>query len=176
MRRSSRRLSGTPRQRVGSLPIYVIDVAFKLQLPDARPVGPLNSRGAEHAPAGTRMKRRDRMAAPSLRSARAFVRAVAYHQRIVARFDAWKTCHVLRLSAALPSLRSRILPWHSIRAVCRCERIIAQAPAWLPAHVPGHPFPNHAAQARSHTYRWLIDCCMDRCKATPASAPLTLMR
>ncbi|CEH89562.1 hypothetical protein XACG117_1780112 [Xanthomonas citri pv. citri] len=57
IRRSSRRLSGTPRQRVGSLPIHPTDVAFKLQPPDARPVGPLNSRGAEHAPAGTRMSK-----------------------------------------------------------------------------------------------------------------------
>ncbi len=71
MHKSSRRLSETSRQLVGSRPIYATDVAFKLQLPDARPVGPLNSRGAEHAPAGTRRRegakarRRDRMVALS---------------------------------------------------------------------------------------------------------------
>ncbi|NJC47851.1 UNVERIFIED_ORG: hypothetical protein GGR78_001072 [Xanthomonas campestris] len=48
-----RQLSETSRQTVGAAPIYVMHTSFRLQPPDARPVGPLNSRGAEHAPAGT---------------------------------------------------------------------------------------------------------------------------
>lgn len=48
-----RQLSETSRQTVGAAPIYVMRTSFRLQPPDARPVGPLNSRGAEHAPAGT---------------------------------------------------------------------------------------------------------------------------
>ncbi|NMI12544.1 hypothetical protein C7T86_02605 [Xanthomonas citri pv. malvacearum] len=54
--------------------------------------------------------------------------------------------------------------WHSISAACPCARITPQALAWRPAHARGHPSRITLHRHAPRRARWLVPCCIDRCK------------